>query len=84
MTALVWSSLLSTVCTASSHEFVSEESLMMMIMRIMMMFMIMMLTVVTITSKMPETGGSIASEHGAVDDIDRVEGESPGHHCCHH
>ena len=58
--------------------------MLMMIMRIMMMFMIMMLTVVTITSKMPETGGSIASEHGAVDDIDRVEGESPGHHCCHH
>ena len=55
---------------------------MMMIMRIMMMLMMTM--IMTITSKMPETGGSIASEHGAVDDIDRVEGESPGHHCCHH
>ena len=86
MTALVWSSLLSTVCTASSQELVEEERLLRMVMfficipgedsdhiycgQIWILQMVM-----KTTEEMPEAGGAIAGERDAIDDINGVEGE---------
>ena len=45
----------------------------------MMMMMMMMMMLMRSMAIMPETGGPIASERGAVNDINSVEGEGPDH-----
>ena len=51
----------------------------MMMMMMMMIVMMMMSMLMRSMAIMPETGGPIASERGAVNDINSVEGEGPDH-----